>query len=52
MFGNHCSHGHFLAKGGSMKEMAAEIFCKEAGCCKGRGGSMHVIDPNIGMTGS
>jgi len=52
IFGNHRSHGHFLAKGGSMKEMVAEIFCKEAGCCKGRGGSMHVIDPSIGMMGA
>jgi acetoin:2,6-dichlorophenolindophenol oxidoreductase subunit alpha len=52
IFGNHRSHGHFLAKGGSMKEMAAEIFCRETGCCKGRGGSMHVIDPSTGMMGA
>ena len=52
VFGNHRSHGHFLAKGGSMKEMVAEIFCKEKGCCEGRGGSMHLIDPDVGMMGA
>jgi acetoin:2,6-dichlorophenolindophenol oxidoreductase subunit alpha len=52
VFGNHRSHGHFLAKGGSMKEMVAEIYCKESGCSRGRGGSMHLIDPDVGMMGS
>ena len=52
IFGNHRSHGHFLAKGGSMNELAAEIYCKEAGCSRGRGGSMHLIDPDVGMMGS
>jgi pyruvate dehydrogenase E1 component alpha subunit len=52
IFGNHRSHGHFLAKGGSMDELAAEIYCKETGCSRGRGGSMHLIDPDVGMMGS
>ncbi len=52
VFGNHRSHGHFLAKGGSMKAMAAEIYCRDAGCSRGRGGSMHLIDPDVGMLGS
>lgn len=52
VFGNHRSHGHFLAKGGSMKEMAAEIYCRETGCSRGRGGSMHLIAPDVGMMGS
>ncbi|HOO50524.1 MAG TPA: thiamine pyrophosphate-dependent dehydrogenase E1 component subunit alpha, partial [Alphaproteobacteria bacterium] len=52
VFGNHRSHGHFLAKGGSMKALAAEIYCRESGCSRGRGGSMHLIDPNVGMLGS
>lgn len=52
IFGNHRSHGHFLAKGGSMNELAAEIYCKETGCSRGRGGSMHLIDTEIGMLGS
>jgi len=52
VFGNHRSHGHFLAKGGSMKEMVAEIYGRETGCSRGRGGSMHLIDPSHGMLGS
>jgi pyruvate dehydrogenase E1 component alpha subunit len=52
IFGNHRSHGHFLAKGGGMNELAAEIYCKETGCSRGRGGSMHLIDPDVGMMGS
>ena len=51
IFGNHRSHGHYLAKGGSLKKMIAEIFCKETGCSKGRGGSMHLIDPENGVLG-
>jgi pyruvate dehydrogenase E1 component alpha subunit len=52
VFGNHRSHGHFLAKGGSMREMTAEIYCRETGCSRGRGGSMHLIDPGAGMLGA
>lgn len=52
IFGNHRSHGHFLAKGGDLRAMAAEIYCREAGCSRGRGGSMHLIDPGVGMLGS
>ena len=52
VFGNHRSHGHYLAKGGAMKAMMAEIYCREDGCSRGRGGSMHLIDTDIGMMGS
>lgn len=52
IFGNHRSHGHYIAKGGSIKELVAEVFCKETGCAKGRGGSMHVCAPGIGMMGA
>jgi pyruvate dehydrogenase E1 component alpha subunit len=52
IFGNHRSHGHFLAKGGSMAEMVAEIYCCETGCSRGRGGSMHLIAPEHGMMGA
>ena len=52
IFGTHRSHGHYLAKGGGMRELVAEVFCKEAGCSKGRGGSMHIIDSRNGMIGS
>jgi TPP-dependent pyruvate/acetoin dehydrogenase alpha subunit len=52
IFGTHRSHGHYLAKGGDMRELIAEIYCKETGCSKGRGGSMHIIEPEIGMMGA
>jgi pyruvate dehydrogenase E1 component alpha subunit len=52
VFGNHRSHGHFIAKGGDVNAMVAEIFGKETGCSRGRGGSMHLIDPENGMLGS
>lgn len=52
VFGTHRSHGHFLAKGGSLKELVAEIYCRETGCSRGRGGSMHLIDPRKGMLGA
>lgn len=51
VFGNHRSHGHFLAKGGSMPAMIAEIYGKDTGCCHGLGGSMHIIDPENGVVG-
>jgi len=51
IFGNHRSHGHYLAKGGNMNAMVAEIYGKEAGCSKGRGGSMHLIDQQKGIMG-
>jgi len=52
VFGNHRSHGHFIAKGGDVNAMVAEIYGKETGCSRGRGGSMHLIDPENGMLGS
>ncbi|MCK4781652.1 thiamine pyrophosphate-dependent dehydrogenase E1 component subunit alpha [Candidatus Parcubacteria bacterium] len=52
VFGNHRSHGHYLAKGGDIKELIAEIYCKETGCSKGRGGSMHIIAPEKGFLGA
>jgi pyruvate dehydrogenase E1 component alpha subunit len=52
IFGNHRSHGHYLAKGGEMQALVAEIYGKETGCSRGRGGSMHVIAPEKGMLGA
>lgn len=52
IFGNHRSHGHYLAKGGSMDELIAEIYGKETGCSRGRGGSMHLTAMDIGVLGS
>ena len=51
IFGNHRSHGHYLAKGGDLGKMVAEIYCRESGCSHGRGGSMHLIDPENGIMG-
>ncbi len=51
IFGGHRSHGHYLAKGGDLNRLVAEIFGKETGCSKGRGGSMHLIDPDNGVLG-
>lgn len=48
----HRSHGHYLAKGGDLKKMIAEIYGKVTGCSKGKGGSMHLIDKSIGFMGS
>ena len=51
-FSTHRSHGHFIAKGGDLNAMMAEIFCRETGCSKGRGGSMHLCDSNVSFPGS
>jgi len=48
----HRSHAHYLGKGGSGKKMIAEIYGKETGCAKGRGGSMHLVDLECGFKGS
>ena len=49
--GNHRSHGHPIAKGGDINKAMAEIFGKEDGYCKGKGGSMHLADFSIGILG-
>jgi pyruvate dehydrogenase E1 component alpha subunit len=45
----HRPHGHALAKGVSARSIMAELFAKETGCCRGKGGSMHVGDIRVGM---
>lgn len=50
--GGHRSHGHYLAKGGGMRELAAEIFGRATGCAGGRGGSMHLVATDIGLLGT
>ena len=52
IFSNHRSHGHYLAKKGDLKKMLAEIYGKYAGCCGGRGGSMHLFDKSQNITAS
>lgn len=48
----HRAHAHYLAKGGDLKRMLAEIYGKVTGCCLGRGGSMHLVDLSCGFLGS
>jgi TPP-dependent pyruvate/acetoin dehydrogenase alpha subunit len=45
----HRPHGHAIAKGVKMRDAMAELYGKETGCCKGKGGSMHLGDPEVGM---
>lgn len=52
VFSTHRSHGHYLAKGGGMKEAMAELFGRANGCSQGRGGSMHLVWPEKGLLGS
>ena len=49
---SHRAHAHYLAKGGNLHRMIAEIFGRSTGCCKGRGGSMHLVDLEVGFLGS
>src|SRR5215472_11191319 len=48
----HRGHGHCLAKGAQLNRMFAELLGKEAGYCKGKGGSMHIADPETGNLGA
>jgi TPP-dependent pyruvate/acetoin dehydrogenase alpha subunit len=48
----HRGHGHCLAKGASPDRMFAELLGKEAGYCRGKGGSMHIADPTTGNLGA
>ncbi len=48
----HRGHGHVIAKGGDFNRMMAELFGKSTGYCKGKGGSMHIADFQIGMLGA
>jgi len=49
---SHRSHAHYLGKGGSLKKFISELYGKSTGCSKGRGGSMHLTDLNVGFVGS
>ncbi|MER8467420.1 thiamine pyrophosphate-dependent dehydrogenase E1 component subunit alpha [Mesorhizobium sp. M1396] len=49
MTGTHRSHGHPIGKGAHLDALMAELFGKESGICKGRGGSMHLADKSVGI---
>src|SRR5689334_1389862 len=52
IWGGHRSHGHYLAKGGSLEGLFAEVLGKATGCAGGRGGSMHLIAREQGIPGT
>ncbi|HEV3339353.1 MAG TPA: dehydrogenase E1 component subunit alpha/beta [Pirellulales bacterium] len=52
VFSTHRGHGHALAKGLAPRELIAELFGRETGCSRGRGGSMHLFAPEIGLMGT
>ena len=49
VYSTHRCHSHYLAKGGNLRSMISELYGKKSGCCGGRGGSMHLMDPSVGM---
>src|SRR6185312_12350483 len=51
VFGTYRGHALYLAKGGDLNSMVAELYGKATGCTKGKGGSMHLIDPEAGVMG-
>ena len=52
LWGGHRSHGHYLAKGGSLTGLFAEVLGRETGCSGGRGGSMHLVATECGILGT
>src|SRR5215216_5883786 len=52
IFSTHRGHGHALAKGVPPREVMAELFGRATGCSRGRGGSMHLFSPEVGLMGT
>src|SRR5213593_548343 len=52
IFSTHRGHGHALAKGVSPRQLMAELFGRATGCSQGRGGSMHLFAPEVGLMGT
>src|SRR4051794_5306375 len=52
VFSTHRGHGHALAKGVSPRQLFAELFGRSTGCSQGRGGSMHLFAPEVGLMGT
>lgn len=52
VYAGHRGHGPYIAKGGDLRKMIAELYGKESGCSGGRGGSMHLIDRKAGFMGT
>lgn len=52
VFGTYRGHALYLARGGDLQQMIAELYGKSTGCAGGKGGSMHLIAPEVGMMGT
>ncbi len=52
VYSTHRCHAHYLAKGGGLKQMFAELYGRQTGCAKGKGGSMHLVQPELGLMGA
>jgi TPP-dependent pyruvate/acetoin dehydrogenase alpha subunit len=52
LFATYRSHAFYLAKGGDLARLFAELYGKATGCCKGKGGSMHLAAPEVGLMGT
>jgi pyruvate dehydrogenase E1 component alpha subunit len=52
LYSSHRTHGNYLAKGGDLRAMLCEMYCRANGCVGSRGGSMHLIDKRVGMAGT
>ena len=52
VFGTYRGHALYLAKGGDLNAMVAELYGKATGCARGKGGSMHLVDPAAGVMGT
>src|SRR5918912_988627 len=52
VFGTYRGHALYLAKGGDLKAMVAELYGRATGCTRGKGGSMHLVDPEAGVMGT
>lgn len=52
VFGTYRSHAMYLAKGGDLRAMVAELYGKQTGCARGKGGSMHLVDVAHGVMGT
>lgn len=51
LYGTYRSHGVYIAKGGDLKKLFAELYAKDTGCARGKGGSMHLVAPEVGLMG-
>src|SRR5438132_9006154 len=52
LFGTYRGHALYLAKGGDVPRMMAELYGKVDGCARGKAGSMHLVDPSVNMMGT